>query len=213
MQDEKLKELEGIIRNDCVRTFSHLLFFKSQAIQDSIVRLLMVFAVHQPVIGYKQGMTDVAAMLLLCLYCDHAKVPVVETESSNFRQHSVTILDSHLRFNKKQYEEESTLFYKQATARQLRLVEKLHELTSIQYMEHDCYLMFSAIINQMQDCFIDTHSDSSSNLNSRIQQILSIVDAFEPSITCHLAVGTILSFKYRIMMWFRRYFLFVGYVY
>lgn len=181
-----MKELEATIRKDCVRTFSHLLFFKSQVIQDCIVRLLLVFAANHPEIGYKQGMTDVAAMLFLCLYCDHAKIPVVESESSSFRQHTITILDSHLRFNSKKVDEESILFLKQATNDQKKIVEGLHILTSVAFLEHDCYAMFAVIIDQMQGCFIDNQSDS--DLNGRIDHIISIVNDFDSTIINHFSV-------------------------
>ena len=67
---QQLRETETIIRNDCVRTFSSLLFFKSAVVQEMVVRLLLVFASNHPTIGYKQGMTDILSILLLCLFCE-----------------------------------------------------------------------------------------------------------------------------------------------
>ena len=67
---QALKETEAMIRKDCIRTFNSLLFFKSMVVQDMVVRLLLVFALSHPTIGYKQGMTDILAILILCLFCE-----------------------------------------------------------------------------------------------------------------------------------------------
>ena len=69
-RDPEYEESEQTIRKDCTRTFSQLLFFKSSAVQDLIVRLLLVFAFAHPEIGYKTGMADLLPVLRLCLSCD-----------------------------------------------------------------------------------------------------------------------------------------------
>lgn len=178
--------MEKAIRNDCVRTFSHMLFFKSQVIQDMIIRLLLVFAADNPSISYKQGMTDVVAVLLLCLYCDHAKIPVNDENTSSFHQHTVTILDSHLKFHNKQYEESKQQFIQSASPQQLETLTCLHQLTATEFIEHDCYIMLTAIIQQIQGCYVEQGHPT--NLNSRIDNILSIVNEYDSIILQHMEV-------------------------
>lgn len=189
MKDPALKEMEKAIRNDCVRTFSHMLFFKSQVIQDMIIRLLLVFAADNPSISYKQGMTDVVAILLLCLYCDHAKIPVNDENSSSFHQHTVTILDSHLKFHSKQYEESKQQFIQSASSQQLEELTSLHQLTATEFIEHDCFIMLTAIVHQIQGCYVEKGHPT--NLNSRISTILSIVNQYDSMIISHMEVSMI----------------------
>lgn len=76
------------MRKDCTRTFSQLLFFRSAVIQDMIVRLLLVFTLEHPDLGYKQGLTDLVAILLLCVYCDRDRGSDLSDASSDASQQS-----------------------------------------------------------------------------------------------------------------------------
>ena len=80
---KQLRETETIIRNDCIRTFSSLLFFKSAVVQEMVVRLLLIFASNHPTIGYKQGMTDILSILLLCLFCERWRSASLQNEHSS----------------------------------------------------------------------------------------------------------------------------------
>ena len=90
-----LHDIEMMIRKDCSRTFSNLLFFKSSVVQDLVVRLLLVFAVDHPTLGYKQGMTDILAILLLCLFCERWRGDS-DDSFGGMSRHTRELLDSHL---------------------------------------------------------------------------------------------------------------------
>ena len=161
-----------------------------------IVHLLLVFSYSFPMIGYKQGMTDVVALLLLCLYCDHSKIPLLSEEHHSLQQHSITVLDCHLKFNSHQYEQDMQLFQQQATSYQQELINGLFILTDTHYLEHDCYLMLTAIIHQIQGCYIE--KNECSNLNEHIEHILSIVNEYDSSIILHMNVFSLIIFIFCI---------------
>ena len=98
----ELRELEQVIRKDCTRTFSDYLFFKSSLIQDLVVRLVLVYSVEHSEMGYKQGMTDILAVLLLCLFCE-----LNRHRSGEGNNHTWELLDSHLKYQKERLEKDN----------------------------------------------------------------------------------------------------------
>ena len=100
-----LHDIEMMIRKDCSRTFSNLLFFKSSVVQDLVVRLLLVFAVDHPTLGYKQGMTDILAILLLCLFCERWRGDS-DDSFGGMSRHTRELLDSHLKVDRRRMEAE-----------------------------------------------------------------------------------------------------------
>ena len=100
-----LHDIETMVRKDCSRTFSNLLFFKSSVVQALVVRLLLIFAVEHPQLGYKQGMTDLLAILLLCLFCERWRGNSEETFGGMSR-HTRDLLDAHLKVDRRRIEAE-----------------------------------------------------------------------------------------------------------
>ncbi|CAL4159757.1 unnamed protein product, partial [Meganyctiphanes norvegica] len=64
-------ELKKMIRQDVVRTFPEVEFFKSQRIRDLMVTVLFCYARQHPDVSYKQGMHEILAPLVFVLHCDH----------------------------------------------------------------------------------------------------------------------------------------------
>ena len=100
-----LHDIETMVRKDCSRTFSNLLFFKSSVVQALVVRLLLIFAVEHPQLGYKQGMTDILAILLLCLFCERWRGNS-DDSFGGMSRHTRELLDSHLKVDRGRMEEE-----------------------------------------------------------------------------------------------------------
>ncbi|XP_049945883.1 TBC1 domain family member 5 [Schistocerca serialis cubense] len=65
------KELRALIRQDVVRTFPGVDFFRKQMIQDAMVNILFCYAREHPQMCYRQGMHEILAPLLFVLHCDH----------------------------------------------------------------------------------------------------------------------------------------------
>ncbi|XP_065335048.1 TBC1 domain family member 5-like isoform X2 [Cloeon dipterum] len=65
------KELQAVIRQDVVRTFPGIDFFREQSIQDKMVSILFCYARTNPDMCYRQGMHEILAPLLFVLHSDH----------------------------------------------------------------------------------------------------------------------------------------------
>lgn len=64
------KELRALIRQDVVRTFPNVDFFRSESIQSTMVNILFCYAREHPEICYRQGMHEVVAPLLYVMQED-----------------------------------------------------------------------------------------------------------------------------------------------
>lgn len=64
------KELRALIRQDVVRTFPKMDFFRSEGIQLTMVNILFCYAREHPEICYRQGMHEVLAPLLYVMHGD-----------------------------------------------------------------------------------------------------------------------------------------------
>lgn len=188
LRDPEHQASEQTIRKDCTRTFSQLLFFKSAAVQDLIVRLLLVFAFAHPEIGYKQGMTDLLAVLLLCLYCDRWRLGGEgggEGENS-LPQRTQDVLDEHLRFQSQAYRQEAEAFRRTLSPSQRHAIACLQILTSSKYLEHDCFCLLEAVFAPLRGCYVSDNSDSS--LESRMDRVMWLVGRWDSALGSHLAV-------------------------
>ncbi|XP_066994903.2 TBC1 domain family member 5 [Anabrus simplex] len=65
------KELRAVIKQDVVRTFPGVDFFRKEMIQDAMVNILFCYAREHPTMCYRQGMHEILAPLLFVLHCDH----------------------------------------------------------------------------------------------------------------------------------------------
>lgn len=65
------KELQSLIRQDVVRTFPGVDFFRKDTIQNSMVNILFCYARENPAMCYRQGMHEILAPLMFVLHCDH----------------------------------------------------------------------------------------------------------------------------------------------
>ena len=198
------------MRKDCTRTFSQLLFFRSAVIQDMIVRLLLVFTLEHPDLGYKQGLTDLVAILLLCVYCDRdrssdlssadgdgdANNPSSSAEGDNdaadpfaLQQHTLDVLDAHLRFQPQLHQKQNALFARAASAEQRALVAALGGLTATAAVEHDCYLLLAALIRPLRGCYSAQFEASPEGLEQRMQRVLALVAERRPAVPDTFAVA------------------------
>lgn len=185
-RDPEYQESEQTIRKDCTRTFSQLLFFKSSAVQDLIVRLLLVFAFAHPEIGYKQGMTDLLAVLLLCLYCDRWRLGGRESGEGSLPQRTQDVLDEHLRFQSQVYRREAEAFQGTLSPSQRQAMACLQVLTASEYLEHDCFCLLEAGFNPLRGCYVSDSSDST--LESRMDRVMWVVGSWDSALVSHLDV-------------------------
>lgn len=206
-----MREIEATVRKDCTRTFSHLLFFRSAVIQDMIVRLLLVFTLEHPDLGYKQGLTDLVAILLLCVYCDRDRDLGDASDASDLsnasskaggdggdgnaadpfalQQHTLDVLDAHLRFQPQLHQRQNALFARTATAEQRALVAALGELTATAAVEHDCYLLLAALIRPLRGCYSAQFEASPEGLEQRMQRVMALVAERRPAVPDTFAVA------------------------
>lgn len=65
------EELRSVIKQDVVRTFPGVDFFRKPKIQELMVSILFIYAREHPIMCYRQGMHELLAPLLFVLHCDH----------------------------------------------------------------------------------------------------------------------------------------------
>lgn len=86
-------ELKAVIRQDVVRTFPSLDFFRNNLhIQDLMVSILFVYARKYPHMCYRQGMHEILAPIIFVLHCDHQAL-LHALEVSPVDEHLMNILN------------------------------------------------------------------------------------------------------------------------
>lgn len=65
------KELRGIIKQDVVRTFPGVDFYRKPIIQELMIDILFCYAREHPEMCYRQGMHEILAPILFVMHCDH----------------------------------------------------------------------------------------------------------------------------------------------
>ncbi|XP_058981277.1 TBC1 domain family member 5 isoform X2 [Musca domestica] len=65
------QELFATIRQDVVRTFPGVDFFRKPAIQNIMINILFYYARDHPYMSYRQGMHEILAPILFVMYGDH----------------------------------------------------------------------------------------------------------------------------------------------
>uniref|UniRef100_A0A8D9DYU4 TBC1 domain family member 5 n=1 Tax=Cacopsylla melanoneura TaxID=428564 RepID=A0A8D9DYU4_9HEMI len=88
-------ELKTVIRQDVVRTFPGLDFFRNnEHIQQLMVAILFCYARKYPQMCYRQGMHEILAPIIFVLHCDHQAL-LHALEVSPVDEHLTTILNEH----------------------------------------------------------------------------------------------------------------------
>ncbi len=65
------KELCAVIKQDVVRTFPGVEFYRKQFIQDIMINILFCYARENPIMCYRQGMHEILAPILFVMHSDH----------------------------------------------------------------------------------------------------------------------------------------------
>lgn len=65
------KELCAVIRQDVVRTFPGVDFYRKPVIQDLMTAILFCYAREHSEMCYRQGMHEILAPILFVMHCDH----------------------------------------------------------------------------------------------------------------------------------------------
>lgn len=65
------KELCTVIRQDVIRTFPGVEFFRKPNIQEIMTNILFCYARVNPEMCYRQGMHEILAPIIFVMHCDH----------------------------------------------------------------------------------------------------------------------------------------------
>lgn len=65
------QELFAVIRQDVVRTFPGVDFFRKPLIQNAMTNILFYYAREHPYMCYRQGMHEILAPIIFVIYSDH----------------------------------------------------------------------------------------------------------------------------------------------
>lgn len=77
------KELSNIIRQDVVRTFPGVDFFRKPRIQEVMINVLFSYARVNPDMCYRQGMHEILAPILFVVHSDHQALLHIQDISGN----------------------------------------------------------------------------------------------------------------------------------
>ncbi|XP_013184631.2 TBC1 domain family member 5 [Amyelois transitella] len=93
-------ELKALILQDVVRTFPDELYFREKEVQDIMVEVLFFWARSHSHVGYRQGMHEILAPLLLELYLDRKFAPNNLSDTLKYvLQEEYLEHDSYMLFN------------------------------------------------------------------------------------------------------------------
>lgn len=77
------KELCTVIRQDVIRTFPGIEFFRKVNIQDIMINILFCYARVNPEMCYRQGMHEILAPIIFVMHCDHQALLHIQDISAN----------------------------------------------------------------------------------------------------------------------------------
>ncbi|KAK8812237.1 hypothetical protein WA158_007471 [Blastocystis sp. Blastoise] len=158
---EELEELNStveFITHDITRTRSDDIFFTNESIQFLMLRVLILYTKEFPDIGYKQGMSDILAVIVLLLYIERYQwneeiIPDGPFEgiynTSALSSHNMNDIDTLLGTSK-------TAIIKLQDVQEVKdnhresTFSLLHLLTDSQYIEHDSYILLCIIMSKMK---------------------------------------------------------------
>lgn len=77
------KELCALIKQDVVRTFPGVDFYRRPQIQELMITILFCYAREHPDICYRQGMHEILAPILFVMHCDQQTVLHIQDISTD----------------------------------------------------------------------------------------------------------------------------------
>ncbi|KAL7728097.1 hypothetical protein ACLKA6_002240 [Drosophila palustris] len=89
------QELFAVIRQDVVRTFPGVEFFRKSLIQNAMTNILFYYAREHPYMCYRQGMHEILAPIIFVLYSDHQSLlHFSEIAKTDINETLVNVLDT-----------------------------------------------------------------------------------------------------------------------
>ncbi|XP_055378420.1 TBC1 domain family member 5 homolog B isoform X2 [Condylostylus longicornis] len=87
------QELFSIIKQDVVRTFPGVDFFRKPFVQDAMTNILFYYAREHPYMSYRQGMHEILAPILFVMFYDHQSLLHFKELSENIDNLLATVLN------------------------------------------------------------------------------------------------------------------------
>nr|XP_024215166.1 TBC1 domain family member 5 [Halyomorpha halys] len=86
------RDLQALIKQDVVRTFPGVDFFRGEHVQEIMINILFAYAREYPAMCYRQGMHEVLAPVVFVVHCDQQALLHTQ-EQSQVSSEIVTVLD------------------------------------------------------------------------------------------------------------------------
>lgn len=141
------------IWKDVVRTQQSIAWFVEKETQDLIARILLVWSLAHPDVGYKQGMNELLAVILY-LVCTERGGLSGKGHLALLKEVTEGTEERNKEGNKEGNKEENKS--KEFDAKQMHIHGLLDVLLDPQFCEHDAYLIFSLVMVRMEPVFCPT---------------------------------------------------------
>jgi hypothetical protein len=152
------------IEKDVTRTHNKIAFFRHPKIREAMIRILLVYALNNVTISYKQGMNDLVATILLLL---HRERLLISNDYSNIAEHSD---DKNYCLNGGGYDKANNDHFNSVQHNNVNTpspeAENVDVFLDDKYIEHDAYIIFSLIMNRMEIVFCPNDSIKTNLLKS-----------------------------------------------
>eukprot|EP00943_MAST-04B_sp_MAST-4B-sp1_P003779 g3779.t1 len=157
------------IEKDVTRTHNNIAFFRHPKIREAMIRILLVYALNNVTISYKQGMNDLVATILLLL---HRERLLISNDDSNIAKHSHDknsclfgggynkVKDDN--FNSASRSNKQYNYVNSPSPE----AENVDVFLDDKYIEHDSYIIFSLIMKRMEIVFCPIGSIKTNLLKS-----------------------------------------------
>ena len=148
------------IEKDVTRTNNKIAFFRHPKIRESMIRILLVYALRHKDISYKQGMNDLVAAILLLLHRERTLIKSDDIYKVPCRKSKDLNGDDRIDNKNRSKDSQNTKITSSVEAKNVDI------FLDDKYIEHDAYIMFSLIMERMKIVFCPNNSIKTNLLES-----------------------------------------------
>jgi TBC1 domain family protein 5 len=163
----KRQDFQRLIWKDVIRTQQRIAWFSEKETQNLCARILLVWSLAHPKVGYKQGMNELLAVIMYLVCTERGglggegHMHLLESVSSSNNNSSSSSSSSFNEFN----------------SDQMKIHHLMNVLLDPKYCEADAYLIFSLVMVRMEPVFCPT-DDHHDTIHTTKRDTMSLLQRF-----------------------------------